>query len=944
MEKGELHEHHQKALNMAAAELNREQQRINKYIKAHQKNTQEIVASLSYKIGYLFTYPLRLILNGLKGKSTPLFHQLKPSAYFLESYNKNITSIQGTITNKTGPTFLGASHNIQGYIDGLNKGILKGWYRDSTNSLNRLELQLYHKNKKIGYTTCDIYRKDLAQNNIGDGHYGFELNFKEFQKEYKGEIELMVKNGPSLGTYLISDNSIQTIHLEDLKNGQGLGSGNHEKYDFTFEGIKNDLVCGWIVNLNQPENKVKVHLFWGNEFVKSGVANIHRSDVEFVGKGDGKCGFEIKIPYEKLIRNSGVFKVVTDDGAYLGEAEWNAFLYKKQLTIHPFKPNQTMYLPIDDGISELALEAFDFKVAIHIHVFYVDVFEDICMYLNNIPGNFTLLISTSQNNQADIESLILKNNFEGKVVIKKVINRGRDIAPMIVDFGEELLACDLALHMHTKKTAHNKNLGELWMHHILKCLLSDELYLNNIFKLFKSDPKLGIIAPTVIDDLERFYNWGENHQRAISLFKEVGVHKKWLPNEEEPIEFPAGTMFWFRPAALKKLLRSPLKYTSFPKEPIEADGTIAHAIERCVYYLAQENSYAYLTVEPLKPKPVLLDETIKISIIIPVYNAKKWLPDAVQSILTQKTFLAVYEIILVDNNSTDGSDELCKQFEYVYPQIHYFKETKKGAGNARNLGLKKAKGTYVFFLDADDLIGNHSLQALLDKAVYSEAELVVSPLVIFDELGFKEASPYKFTQFQNTLAMGELKKRAADSIEEQLLYDLFSDFGPCAKLYKRSFLEENKLFFPENTNYEDNIFIYSVYFKAGKIAICGTPTYYYRKFIEEKGTTQSTTSDENSLIDQCSIIKQLQELAKQKKAKNLSRFAHAGFVKKLFWFFNVLDSLPETKSAFYPSLNEILTEIPQNIIEQEGRQYVNFFKTMLKEDYTKAKSVFLSTK
>jgi len=221
---------------------------------------------------------------------------------------------------------------------------------------------------------------------------------------------------------------------------------------------------------------------------------------------------------------------------------------------------------------------------------------------------------------------------------------------------------------------------------------------------------------------------------------------------------------------------------------------------------------------------------------------------------------------------------------------------------------------------------------------------VVSPLVIFDEQHFKEASPYAYTIYQNTLNMDELKSRKASEIEEKLLYALFSDFGPCAKLYKRSFLQENNLYFPENTNYEDNIFIYNVYLKVNKIEICGSPTYYYRKFREEKGITQSTSADENSLIEQCTIIKELQQLAHQKNNKYLSRFAQASFVKKLFWFFNVLDKLPHANSLFYKHLNEILVKIPNPVIEQESRQYVSFFKTIRKGDYAKAKSIFSSIK
>lgn len=942
-DKKELETHRQQQIKKAAAELLHEQMRLTKYLRNHQTKTQDIVSSLSYRLGYTLTYPIRKIVDSLKGKSTPLFHQLKSGEPFLKAYDKNVNQILRLVSGNSQLLPTDSQNSIEGYLDGLSDGVLKGWYRNVHNPFVRLELQVFHKEQIVAKTFCDLYRLDLAQQKIGDGHYGFELNLKDGQKIAEGEITLKLKNGPVLSTYRLQNGVIETIREYELKSTHHSTVGDYKKYDFTFEGLQKDCVCGWIINTAQPEDKVKLILFEEDKFIKSAKANEYRSDVEFVGKGDGKFGFRIKIPYEKLTNQSKLFKVFTEDSVYLGEVAWDANLYKKQLSIHPFKPNKTLYLPIDDGLSKLVLEPLDFKTAVHVHVFYVDVFERICEFLKNIPNSFDLLVSISQDIRSDIDKVINKANLQAKVIIKKVPNRGRDIAPMIVEFGKQLLTYDLALHLHTKKTAHNKNLGELWMLHILKSLLSDQLYLNHIFKLFKYDDKLGLVSPTLIDDLIPFYNWGENHQLATKLFKQIKLNTQILPNEDEAIEFPAGTMFWFRPKALDKLLTSQLNYTSFPKEPIEADGTIAHAIERCVYYIAKQNSYNYLTVEPLKPKP-FISKDILISIIIPVYNAKKWLSGAVQSIVTQKAFLANYEIILVDNNSTDGCDGLCKQFAYLYPQIQYYTEVKKGAGNARNLGLKNAKGAYIFFLDADDLIGNTSLQALADKAIHSDAELIVSPLVIFDERQFKEASPYAYTIHQNTLDMRKLKTKKADEVEEKLLYALFSDFGPCAKLYKRSFIEENDLFFPENTNYEDNIFIYNVYLKVNKIEICGSPTYYYRKFQEEKGITQSTSADENSLIEQCVIIKKLQQLAQQKSNKNLGIFVDASFIKKLYWFFNVLDKLPPTNSLFYNYLKEILNKIPNSIIEQEGMQYVSFFKTIRKGDYPKAKSIFSSIK
>lgn len=928
------------AMDNSAAELIHLYRRINKYIAAHQKNTNDIISSSSYKLGYALTYPIRKIIGIAKGKPTPLFHSLKSGNSYLEDYEMSLFRIVRQLKG-FGNGRINHSSRIEGYVDTIDKGILSGWYFDTTNTKNRLVIQVFYNDELIESAVCETYRPDLALNKIGDGHYGFSLNFNTYLKKYEGEILLKIKNGPKLRLYEIVNGKILAGKKFELTHFHDGNNNEYKDYEFCYDGIENNHLCGWIRSLKQPQKKITVLLYKEDEFIATSVANVYRSDLEFAKIGDGHYGYKIKIPYKHQIERKATFKAITKNGLYLGETEWIPNFHKKQLFIDPYKSNPDISLPVDDGFSDFEQDIVNYKIAVHIHVFYLDIFEDICNQLKIIPIVFDLFISTSLNKTSEIKAVISKHKLNCTTTVAQVVNRGRDIAPMIVDFGAELLSYDLALHLHTKKTIHNKELGTLWMNHILKCVLSDEVYLGNIFKLFKHDPQLGIAAPTLIDDLKRFYNWGENFDHAKKLMIDIGADPDLISDSEnENTEFPAGTMFWFRPVALKKLLNSNLSYRSFPKEPIEPDGTIAHAIERCMYYIAEDSTFTYKTIKPLTPTSKFSGSGIKISIIMPVYNAQKWLVPAVQSVITQKAFLNEFELILIDNNSTDDSYKLCELFESIYPQVRYYKETKKGAGNARNLGLQKATGKYIFFLDADDLITQNCLQALLDKTNASEADLVVSPLVIFNEKGFNEASPFDYTKNQTTLKMHDYKKGAVSEKETGLLYALFSDFGPCAKLYKRSFIEMHNIRFPENTNYEDNIFIYNVYLNAKAIEVCGLPTYYYRKFDEDMGTTQSTSEDEKSLIEQCHIIKELQGLIAGKNAKHLANYANAGFTLKLYWLFNVLKQLPDTNSQFYIHLNQILKKIPVTVLEKYSKHHFPVFKAILKEEFKKAKSIF----
>src|ERR1700744_3507890 len=96
-----------------------------------------------------------------------------------------------------------------------------------------------------------------------------------------------------------------------------------------------------------------------------------------------------------------------------------------------------------------------------------------------------------------------------------------------------------------------------------------------------------------------------------------------------------------------------------------------------------------------------------VSIIIPVYNSEKYLSDAIQSAINQTW--SDTEIIIIDDGSTDNSLQVAQQF--ISEKVKIFHQENKGASVARNYGLTKAKGDYIQFLDADDILSNNKIEA-----------------------------------------------------------------------------------------------------------------------------------------------------------------------------------------------------------------------------------------
>ena len=119
------------------------------------------------------------------------------------------------------------------------------------------------------------------------------------------------------------------------------------------------------------------------------------------------------------------------------------------------------------------------------------------------------------------------------------------------------------------------------------------------------------------------------------------------------------------------------------------------------------------------------EKNCKISVIIPVYNAEKYIRETLNSIIDQS--YKNWEIILVENGSEDKSPDIIREYEKKYPEIRMIKGPGKGPGPARNRGLKLAKGDYIVFVDADDYLPHTEIfRKYISIAEPTGADIVVS--------------------------------------------------------------------------------------------------------------------------------------------------------------------------------------------------------------------------
>lgn len=219
-----------------------------------------------------------------------------------------------------------------------------------------------------------------------------------------------------------------------------------------------------------------------------------------------------------------------------------------------------------------------------------------------------------------------------------------------------------------------------------------------------------------------------------------------------------------------------------------------------------------------------MGNNIKVSVIIPVYNTSMYLDKCLTSLINQS--LKEIEIICVNDGSTDNSLEILKNFSNKDNRIRIINQENQGQSVARNVGIKEANGQYVGFIDSDDWADEKMFERLYDKAKCLGSDVSMCSVKVFDEKTGESTTndPY--------MTLSLFPKVFAD---KTFNYKDCLDFlfricvTPWNKIYKKSWIQENKIKFQEGINFEDMIFSVETLIKADKISLVNEPLVVYRK-------------------------------------------------------------------------------------------------------------------
>lgn len=235
------------------------------------------------------------------------------------------------------------------------------------------------------------------------------------------------------------------------------------------------------------------------------------------------------------------------------------------------------------------------KVAVHLHLHYADLLQEILSYLQNIPVPFDLYITVTHPEQTrSVLTASRERLSQANVTVLPVENKGRDVKPFYTDLGPLLLKYDIVGHVHAKKSLFNKGATDGWLQHLLQALMGSVSTVTQIFETFANSPAVGLVYPSNFHRMPYWANaWLSNRGHAGRLLGRMGISE--MPSSYFP--FPVGNMFWARTAALKPLFGLNLAADDYPSEGGQMDGEIMHALERLTPIVSHAGGFENLIVE-----------------------------------------------------------------------------------------------------------------------------------------------------------------------------------------------------------------------------------------------------------------------------------------------------------------------------------------------------------
>lgn len=256
--------------------------------------------------------------------------------------------------------------------------------------------------------------------------------------------------------------------------------------------------------------------------------------------------------------------------------------------------------------------------------------------------------------------------------------------------------------------------------------------------------------------------------------------------------------------------------------------------------------------------PTASSGSARVAVIVPVFNAMPYLGELLDSLAAQDLDPEHFELILVDDGSTDGGPQLMDRFAAAHPGTRVIRQRNSGwPGQPRNRGLAATEADYVFFADAGDMLASHALRSMLDYAQLHQADMVLPRIAGLN------GRPVNRTLLAKNNPKAELR-------------EVFATLAP-QKLIRRALIERLELRFPEGrVRLEDGIFITACYLAAERTAVLADDDYYFLRARQDANNISARKADPEG------CTRSVARIAEQVRAARLPADLEQGMVLDLY--------------------------------------------------------------
>lgn len=211
-------------------------------------------------------------------------------------------------------------------------------------------------------------------------------------------------------------------------------------------------------------------------------------------------------------------------------------------------------------------------------------------------------------------------------------------------------------------------------------------------------------------------------------------------------------------------------------------------------------------------------DKLLISIIIPLYNTEKYIGECLESIIDPEVPSCTYEIIVIDDGSTDKSGEIVQAFIEHQKNIRLFRQENQGVSRARMNGIRQAEGEYIWFIDSDDLLSQGALPRIIRSIEEESVDVFIHPLLLLYEDGRQKIHNEEQCTQGGTMPGKIFLQRHPVSI------------CPPQFVFRKELCLNPYLFFPEGVRHEDEYFCRVLQYIAPKVSVSDIPLYIYRQW------------------------------------------------------------------------------------------------------------------